>query len=440
MRIFLSYRRDDSAPYAGRLADALSQRIGERNVFMDLDSVEPGSDFVEVIERSLSHCDVVLAVISRDWLTAALPDGGRRLDDEDDFVRRELEIALELNVRIVPVLVGGAMMPAYAAMPKSLAPVARRNAFELSDRRWHDDVNKLVERLDRPRSPEVPAAANENGADGGDGAERAGPIAKPATGKSNAARARNKRRLLVAIVSFVVVVGASSSLAVALHGDGGTPRRGATSRTSSNLRSKPASTTRGSASPRSPTVPAYTTRTFAPPLTFAAAGWTIGVELPDKISMTRAGTGANEGLLTLLRVTEVFRSDHAPASAYAPAPGDLGPVPPSGLVPWLEHHPRLLVSNPQAFHRHGVLWTRFVVDLAPNQAESIDPCTACVLLFHLAEPSQPFGLAGTDQNTVDVATIAGSTVVAAVEAPKSASGDAFRHAADELLASLQPSV
>jgi len=160
-RVFISYRRDDSAAYAGRLYDRLTAHFGEGQVFMDIDQIEPGEDFVEAIERTVSACETAVVLIGKGWLNAADAEGGRRLDDPDDFVRLEVAAALERRIKVVPVLVGGAAMPKSTQLPEPLAPLARRNAIEVSDTRFHADVNRLVEAIEKtlaaaPAAPPVP--------------------------------------------------------------------------------------------------------------------------------------------------------------------------------------------------------------------------------------------------------------------------------------------
>jgi TIR domain len=117
--IFVSYRRSDAPGHAGRLYDRLVDRFGEGSVFKDLDSMEPGADFVEVIEDTVARCDALLAVIGRDWLEVN-QGGGRRLDDPQDWVRLEIADALKRKIRVVPVLVAGASMPSAADLPEDL--------------------------------------------------------------------------------------------------------------------------------------------------------------------------------------------------------------------------------------------------------------------------------------------------------------------------------
>ena len=148
-RIFLSYRRDDAAAYAGRLHDYLVGRFGKNNVFIDIESIEPGVDFAEALEKTLTKCDAILVVIGRSWLSAADRNGGRRIENPNDFVRFEIERALALGTRrVIPVLVGGARVPEVDELPESLAGLTRRQAFELSDQRWSFDVRVLSDKID----------------------------------------------------------------------------------------------------------------------------------------------------------------------------------------------------------------------------------------------------------------------------------------------------
>lgn len=148
LRIFLSYRRDDTAGHAGRLYDALTSRFGEEKIFMDVDTIKPGVDFVHAVEEAVSSCDVLIALIGRTWATISDAEGARRLDNEADLVRREVETALEGRVRVIPVLVQGALPPTADELPGKLAGLSRRNALELSDGRWRHDVGQLIRTLE----------------------------------------------------------------------------------------------------------------------------------------------------------------------------------------------------------------------------------------------------------------------------------------------------
>lgn len=154
-RIFISYRRDDSAGHAGRLYDRLRARYGSERVFMDVTGIEAGTDFVEAIDGAVGGCDVLIAVIGPGWLDCRDSAGRQRLADPHDFVRIEVASALRRQVRVVPVLVEKAVMPSTASLPDDLRPLARRQAVELRDSRWDADVEDLILALDR--IPEVPA-------------------------------------------------------------------------------------------------------------------------------------------------------------------------------------------------------------------------------------------------------------------------------------------
>ena len=149
--IFVSYRRADAAGHAGRLYDQLANRFGAANIFKDLDSMEPGADFAEVIEDTVARCDALIAVIGSDWLSP-------RLEDPDDWVRLEIAHALARKVRVVPVLVEGAKMPAPADLPEDLSALSRRHAVDLSETGWHAQVSELLDRLESvlPVAPSVP--------------------------------------------------------------------------------------------------------------------------------------------------------------------------------------------------------------------------------------------------------------------------------------------
>ncbi|HEU4841010.1 MAG TPA: TIR domain-containing protein, partial [Ilumatobacteraceae bacterium] len=148
LRIFISYRRQETAPYAGRLYDELAERFGESQVFMDVDTIQAGADFEQEIVATIARANVVLAVVGPRWLTVSDHDGRRRLDDPDDFVRRELDAALQGDARVIPLLVQDAEMPAAEDLPEPLRAFGRRQAFILSDRRWRADVGELIGVLD----------------------------------------------------------------------------------------------------------------------------------------------------------------------------------------------------------------------------------------------------------------------------------------------------
>ena len=148
-RIFMSYRREDTAYPAGWLYDRLARHFARGQVFKDIDSIELGDDFVEVITTAVGSCDVLLALIGDRWLTLTGQDGRRRLDNLDDFVRLEIEAALARDVRVIPILVEGARMPRADELPASLSKLARRQALELSPSRFDVDTGRLLRVLER---------------------------------------------------------------------------------------------------------------------------------------------------------------------------------------------------------------------------------------------------------------------------------------------------
>src|SRR6266540_2276935 len=147
-RIFISYRREETAYPAGWLFDRLADHFAGGQVIKNDDSIQLGDDFVEVITRAVGSCDVLLALIGDEWLTIADEDGRRRLDSPEDFVRLEIETALTRNVLVIPILVEGARMPRADELPASLAKLVRRQALELSPSRFDFDTRRLLRVLD----------------------------------------------------------------------------------------------------------------------------------------------------------------------------------------------------------------------------------------------------------------------------------------------------
>jgi hypothetical protein len=142
--IFISYRREDASYPAGRLYDRLSAHFAQSQIFMDVDTLEPGVDFVEAIDKSVGACDVLIAVIGKRWLSASDEDGKRRLDNPEDFVRTEIGTALKRGIRVIPVLVEGALMPRPNELPRNLKPLTRRNALSVSHDRFRADLERLL--------------------------------------------------------------------------------------------------------------------------------------------------------------------------------------------------------------------------------------------------------------------------------------------------------
>lgn len=161
--IFISYRRSDSQAAAGRLHDRLAQHFSDGEVFLDVEAIEPGVDFVASLSEQLSTCEALIAVIGPDWLATQGRHGSRKLDDPEDYVRLELEAAIARDIRVIPVLVDGATMPTPDELPPGLQPLARRNAVILAHHRFTDDCDQLAAFIKRTlgRPTEVGLTARE---------------------------------------------------------------------------------------------------------------------------------------------------------------------------------------------------------------------------------------------------------------------------------------
>lgn len=144
-RIFISYRREDASADARSIYQHLVRFFGASRIFMDVDTIEKGRDFTLVLDEHLRRSNVMLAVIGNRWLSAADETGARRLDDPKDFVRLEIAHALERGLPIIPVLVGGARLPAATELPDDLKPLTKRQATTLT----HENFARDVEGLER---------------------------------------------------------------------------------------------------------------------------------------------------------------------------------------------------------------------------------------------------------------------------------------------------
>jgi hypothetical protein len=143
-QIFISYRRQDSIGSTGRLYDRLIDHFTPDKIFMDIDTIPLGEDFLKVIEQAINESDILLVVIGRHWLNFADKQGARLLDNPEDFVRIEIRTALAQNIKIVPVLVENATMPSAKDLPDDLKALSTRNAVEISYTRFNFDTEKLI--------------------------------------------------------------------------------------------------------------------------------------------------------------------------------------------------------------------------------------------------------------------------------------------------------
>jgi TIR domain len=142
--IFVSYRREDSAPYAGRICDRLEAAFGADHVFVDVEDIAPGTDFADAIEKTVGSCDVLLAVIGPRWVEEFRDRAGQQ-----DFVEHEIAAALKRGITVIPVLVGGAAVPAQAELPETLKGLARRQAIPIRDAGFNQDASELVQAIRR---------------------------------------------------------------------------------------------------------------------------------------------------------------------------------------------------------------------------------------------------------------------------------------------------
>jgi ankyrin repeat protein len=160
--IIISYRREHNAGYARSLLDRLGEWFGKESVFIDIE-IEPGADFVDVIEKAIAECDVLLVLISREWADCVDGAGVRRLGKASDFVRQEIAAALRAKSRLIPILIDGAEMPASESLPEDMRALTRRHAVELRHSRWDADVQQLISALEKivpaARQLEPPARA-----------------------------------------------------------------------------------------------------------------------------------------------------------------------------------------------------------------------------------------------------------------------------------------
>lgn len=147
--IFITYRGQESSHAGDQLYDRIVERFGEGRIFIDMDAINSGVDLSEAISRAVGACKVLLAIIGPNWLTAADQRGGRLLDDPDDIVRLALEAALAREVRLIPVLVDGAVMPGRQDLPESLSSLARRRAHLVRPESFRADAGRLVRSVAR---------------------------------------------------------------------------------------------------------------------------------------------------------------------------------------------------------------------------------------------------------------------------------------------------
>jgi hypothetical protein len=145
-RVFISYRRDDGYAQARMIADQLENAFGPELVFLDVDKIRPGADFIKVIKDEVAKCDVLLVLIGRNWL-GRNKAGQRLFDNPNDVVRLEVAAALQRQICVIPILFDGAPMPTEDQLPADLQGLRRRNALPLRHDSFKADMKKLVREL-----------------------------------------------------------------------------------------------------------------------------------------------------------------------------------------------------------------------------------------------------------------------------------------------------
>ncbi len=149
-RIFLSYRREDSADVVGRMYDRLAGKFGADAIFKDVDSLLPGLDFREQLQRRVGSCRVLLAIIGDQWADYSRAAGARALDDPADYVRIEIKAALERGIPVIPVLVKEASMPPADTLPEALQELRYRHERQVRrDPEFHHDMDRLIDGLEK---------------------------------------------------------------------------------------------------------------------------------------------------------------------------------------------------------------------------------------------------------------------------------------------------
>ena len=146
-KLFISYRRKDSGPTTGRLAEALTRYFGEECVFFDSDSIRVGQNWPSLITTALSEATVLLCVIGPQWLHTYNEHGRRRIDLEGDWVCDEVATAINRGIPVFPILVGGATELPPAALPERIWALHAKQSYALRDEHWRHDVAPLVEEL-----------------------------------------------------------------------------------------------------------------------------------------------------------------------------------------------------------------------------------------------------------------------------------------------------
>ena len=172
-QIFICYRRDDAAYVTGHINDRLREEFGDESIFTDVDKIDLGVDFRTTLDQMVSQCQILLAVIGADWLTVKNQDGQIRLQDPADFVRIEIESALQRDIPVIPLLVAGIKMPSKDELPDSLQDLAFRNGTQIRpEPDFHTDIDRLIKSLKKHLQALSNETESENQGHAASGARR----------------------------------------------------------------------------------------------------------------------------------------------------------------------------------------------------------------------------------------------------------------------------
>jgi hypothetical protein len=216
-KIFICYRHDDASMEAAWIRDQLVARFGERDIFLDIDTIPRGVDFRRAIDQQVGQCDYLIAVIGKAWLTICDEAGHRRLDNPDDWVRLEIKAALNRDVSVVPVLWHGVKMPEPNQLPEELREFAYRQAHAMQMVDRQHDLQKLIEDIDRQELGRSSVAEKPVGREGRqlESSLTATSVPKVAATEQ---RAKPKSRLAIITLSCLAAVALAGALSWWMHG------------------------------------------------------------------------------------------------------------------------------------------------------------------------------------------------------------------------------
>jgi formylglycine-generating enzyme required for sulfatase activity len=292
IKVFVSYRREDSRHQSGRLYDHLVKQFGKGRVFDDVDSIPLGSDFRAVLTERVAGCDVFLAVMGDGWLSSAGPGGTRRLDDPGDFVRIEIEAALGHNIPLIPVLVGNSPVPKAEELPESLRDLAFRRGLPVrSDPDFHRDVERLIRGIE-----DMASVPGEGSASRGPRSRGAGDL-KSATVGAVAAVPPHGRLRGVGLAGLVVVLAFLAAVIVIPRLGPSRDRRSPEPSPNTGLRPNPGKSESGNHQASRDSVPGDRDRRAAETPVPPAAGLPAPRSITNSIGMTLALIPAGEFLM-----------------------------------------------------------------------------------------------------------------------------------------------